>query len=105
MPGQAIVLIRDKQWQVTLATTAWEQASGLGGIPPIPPGTGMLFDLGCDQIITVSTLPMLFPLDIAFVSDSLMVVDRYGKTRREISIAMRTSRLSSGKATLPVERQ
>ena len=75
MPGQAIVRIRDKQWQVALATTPWEQAGGLGGVPSIPPGAGMLFDLGCDQIITVTTMPMLFSLDIALISDSLTVVD------------------------------
>ena len=46
MSGQAIVRIRDHDWLVALATNPWEQSSGLGGVPSIPVGTGMLFDLG-----------------------------------------------------------
>ena len=74
MLGQAIVNIRDKQWNVSLATTHSELVAGLGGISSIPMGTGMLFDMGSDQYIDVTTVPMLFSLDIAFVSGSLNVV-------------------------------
>ncbi len=77
MPGQALVTIRDKQWQVSLATAPWELQRGLGGITGIPAGTGMLFDVGWQQIIQVSTVPMLFLLDIAFFSDSMVVTEVY----------------------------
>ncbi|MDY6918046.1 MAG: DUF192 domain-containing protein, partial [Chloroflexota bacterium] len=50
---------------------------GLGGLPAIDPGTGMLFDLGWEQTINVTTVPMLFPLDICFLSEGLVVVDIY----------------------------
>lgn len=75
MSGQAIVKIKDKQWNVSLATTYSELAAGLGGVPSIPAGTGMLFDLGHDQHITITSEGMLFPIDTAFISSSLTVVE------------------------------
>jgi len=72
---QATVTIHDMQWQVSVATTLSELTQGLGGLPSIPANTGMLFDLGYETIITVTTEPMLFPLDIVFISGSLVVVD------------------------------
>jgi uncharacterized membrane protein (UPF0127 family) len=77
MPGQATLTIRDKQWSINLATTASEQAQGLGGLPGIPPRSGMLFDLDMPQTIQVTTIPMLFPLDIAFLSENLVVTEVY----------------------------
>jgi uncharacterized membrane protein (UPF0127 family) len=66
MAGQVNVTIEDRQWAVAFASTPSELVQGLGGISEITHGTGMLFDLGFEQIITVTTEPMLFPLDIAF---------------------------------------
>ncbi len=77
MPGQATVTIRDKQWQVSIASTPWELVQGLGGIPEMPPGSGMLFDMGFEQTINVTTEPMLFPLDIAFLSEAMVVTEIY----------------------------
>ena len=77
MPGQAIITIRDKQWQVDIADTPWELMQGLAGLPGIPPGTGMLFDTGATQLIQVTTVPMLFPIDIAFLSETLVVTEVY----------------------------
>jgi len=77
MPGQVIVTIRDKQWQCAVASAPQELASGLSGVESILPGTGMLFDLGFEQTIHVTTVPMLFPLDIAFLSEELMVTEVY----------------------------
>jgi len=71
--GEAIVTIGDRQWAVDLATTAQELATGLGGLPFLPQGTGMLFDMGVEQIIGVTTEPMLFPIDIVFISGELTV--------------------------------
>ena len=69
MPAQAIVTIGDKQWAVGIAYASWELSQGLGGLVELPPGTGMLFDTGFEQTIEVTTVPMLFPLDIAFFSE------------------------------------
>ncbi|MDO8717225.1 MAG: DUF192 domain-containing protein [Dehalococcoidales bacterium] len=77
MVGQVTVRISDKEWLASLAQTSWELTQGLGGIPEIPQGTGMLFDLGFEQTITVTTEPMLFPLDIAFLSESLAITEIY----------------------------
>lgn len=77
MTAQATVTIGDKIWSVVTANTPWELAQGLGGVRGIAPGTGMLFDLGWEQTIQVTTGPMVFPLDIAFFSDSLVVTEVY----------------------------
>ncbi|MBN2240963.1 MAG: DUF192 domain-containing protein, partial [Dehalococcoidales bacterium] len=77
MAGQAVVTIQDKEWLMDVATLPSELSQGLGGIPEIPAGTGMLFDMGYEQIITVTTVPMFFPLDIAFLSDDLVITEVY----------------------------
>ncbi len=74
---QATLTIRDKQWQVSVADTPWELTQGLGGISELPAETGMLFDLGWEQTVQVTTVPMLFPLDIAFFSETLVVTEVY----------------------------
>ena len=75
MAGQAIVIINDKQWSAGIASDTWELAQGLSGIPELAPGTGMLFDLGYEQYINVTTEAMLFPLDIVFISESMTVTE------------------------------
>ena len=77
MSGQAIVTIRDKQWQAGIADTPWELTQGLGGLAELAPNTGMFFDTGYEQIIQVTTVPMLFPIDIVFFSESLAVTEVY----------------------------
>jgi uncharacterized membrane protein (UPF0127 family)/antirestriction protein ArdC len=73
MPGHAIITIKGKQWVVDVASNYLELAYGLGGLMGLASMTGMLFDLGFEQTIEVTTVPMLFPLDIAFLSDDLSV--------------------------------
>jgi uncharacterized membrane protein (UPF0127 family) len=75
MAGQAVVTIRDKQWQVSLATDYLELIQGLSDIPQMPSGTGMLFDLVYDTIFTVTTKEMLFPIDIVRISSAMTVTD------------------------------
>jgi len=77
MSGQAYLVISDKEWLVSLAIATWELEQGLGGLPELEAGTGMLFDLGVEQTIHVTTVPMLFPLDIAFLSEDLKVTEVY----------------------------
>jgi len=75
MPGSATVTINDKQWAVDIAISESELATGLGGLSSIPANTGMLFDLGSPQTVEVTTEPMLFNIDIIFISEALEVVD------------------------------
>ncbi|MDD5500786.1 MAG: DUF192 domain-containing protein [Candidatus Omnitrophica bacterium] len=77
MAGQAIVRIGDREWAVDVAAMPWELSQGLGGLSTLPAGTGMLFDLGWEQTIEVTTVPMLFPLDIAFLSEEMVVTEVY----------------------------
>jgi len=77
MAGQARLNIREKQWDVDVAVTPWELIRGLGGIPELPARAGMLFDLGWPQTIQVTTVPMHFPLDIAFLSEALVITEVY----------------------------
>jgi len=77
MAGQAVVRIGDKEWFMDVATLPWELSQGLGGLVEIPPATGMLFDMGFEQTIEVTTVPMLFSLDIAFLSENLTVTEIY----------------------------
>ena len=77
MAGQALVTIKDKQWAVDIASAPWELSQGLGGLLELPSGTGMLFDLEYEQVIEVTTMPMLFPLDIAFLSEDMKITEVY----------------------------
>jgi len=71
------IAVKNKQWDISIATTPWEQTQGLGGLSDMPAQSGMLFDLGMSQTIQVTTVPMLFPLDIAFFSETLEITEIY----------------------------
>ncbi|WP_411814423.1 ArdC-like ssDNA-binding domain-containing protein [Dehalococcoides mccartyi] len=75
MAGQAYLQINEKEWLVSLAIASWELEQGLGGLLELDSGNGMLFDLGVEQTVHVTTVPMLFPLDIAFLSADLKVTE------------------------------
>jgi uncharacterized membrane protein (UPF0127 family) len=76
MAGQAIVTIRDKQWQCAVANTPQELVGGLSGVESISPGTGMLFDMGWDYpVIDIYTDEMLFDMDIIFINSVYGVVE------------------------------
>ncbi|AII60191.1 hypothetical protein X793_03700 [Dehalococcoides mccartyi CG4] len=77
MARQATIQIGDREWLVDVATQPWELSQGLGGLSGLLAGTGMLFDLGWEQIIEMTTVPMLFPLDIAFFSENLTITEMY----------------------------
>ena len=77
MAGQAVVTINDRQWAVDVAVMPWELSQGLGGLIDLPAGAGMLFDLGYEQVIEVTTVPMLFSLDIAFLSEDMKITEVY----------------------------
>ncbi len=73
MLGQGTVTIGGNQWNVEVANTTSELTTGLSGRASIPAGTGMLFVLPVRQTITVQTNQMLFPLDIIFIKDNLVL--------------------------------
>ena len=71
------IAIKNKQWNVSVAVKPWERAQGLGGVSGMPAGTGMLFDMGLPQTIQVTTGPMLFSLDIVFLSETFAITEVY----------------------------
>ncbi|MFC1957055.1 DUF192 domain-containing protein [Chloroflexota bacterium] len=75
MAAQIRFTIGDKEWQASLVGTSWELSRGLGGIAELPQNTGMLFDVGYERYVQVTTEPMLFPIDIAFLGDDLRVTE------------------------------
>ena len=75
MTRQAIVTIGDRHWLMDIADTPWKLTQGLSDIPEISPGIGMLFDVVWAHHITVTTARMMFPLDIAFISESLVITE------------------------------
>ncbi len=75
MPGQAIVTIRDRQWACSVASTPAGLAAGLSGGPGMPVGTGMLFVLPQEQLVTVTAVSMLFPLSVIFIGENLRVTE------------------------------
>lgn len=75
MPGTAMVRIAETEWLVSVASLPWELSAGLGGWSSLPAGNGTLFDLGAERTVQVTTEPMLFPIDIIFVSEDGVVVN------------------------------
>ncbi|GAI71219.1 unnamed protein product [marine sediment metagenome] len=73
MSGQAVISINENEWAVSLATTYAELTTGLSGVASLAAGTGMLFILPAKQQVTVDTSNMLFPIDIVFISESLVI--------------------------------
>lgn len=70
-----MVVIDGRQWTVDVATTIQELTAGLSGVASIPPNTGMLFDVGVEQVITVNAQLMLFPIDVIFISKDRVVTE------------------------------
>jgi uncharacterized membrane protein (UPF0127 family) len=77
MLGQGTIAINGVTWNVSLAVDPADLAQGLGGLASIPAKTGELFDLGSLQTIQVTTVPMLFPIDIVFLDSNLVVTEVY----------------------------
>lgn len=72
---QGIVAIGGKSWLVDITETSSEMAQGLSGISSIPAGTGMLFPVFNNVVITMEN--MLFPLDIASITSGAVArIDR-----------------------------
>lgn len=77
MPGQATITINGQVWTVSVATTTAELLAGLSGVASIPANTGILFDLGAEQLsIVINMTEMLFSVDILFISEELVVIGK-----------------------------
>jgi uncharacterized membrane protein (UPF0127 family) len=77
MLGQGTITLNNNTWQVSIATDPIDLGAGLGNLATLPSETGEFFDLGQLQTIRVTTVPMLFALDIAFLDENLVVTEVY----------------------------
>ncbi len=77
MLGQGTITIQNTTWQVSIAADPVDLSAGLGNLSNLTTATGELFDLGVSQTIHVTTVPMLFALDIAFLDENLVVIEVY----------------------------
>jgi uncharacterized membrane protein (UPF0127 family) len=78
---EGYVIINGRQWQVSIAYSYFDKATGLGNLSEIPSYTGMLFWFDEDVRPQVTTDAMLFDLDIVFISSNLRVVEVYQNVR------------------------
>lgn len=77
MKKNMVVRLGRTQWYVTVAKTLEEVSQGLNGVRAMPVGTGMLFDLGIEGPVKVTTEKMLFPIDIAFLDSDMKLIESY----------------------------
>ena len=71
----ATVTIHATTWDVLVATTPAELSQGLSNQISLDPHHGILFDLGAERIVTINMQEMLFPLDIIFIGQDLIVTE------------------------------
>ncbi len=75
MAGRATVSINSHSWDTYFASSVDELMAGLANLESILASTGMFFDTGYDNIISVTTQEMLFNLDIIFIDSDFKVVE------------------------------
>jgi uncharacterized membrane protein (UPF0127 family) len=73
--GPARVRIGLTEWRVELALTNDKREKGMGGRTSIPEGTGMLFVFGDEDDRSFYMKDCHVPLDIAFISAGLRIVN------------------------------
>ena len=71
----AAVEIGKSRWKVELATTEAQRVHGLSEREQLAPGTGMLFAFPRAEQVSFHMLNCHVPLDVAFLSDDLTVVN------------------------------
>lgn len=88
----------DKEFYFSLGTTAKELMRGLSGVASLEPFDGMVFDFGCKFSPIMTPKGLLFPVDVAFVTDYGEIVEIHkldpeygftqGTTRTDIQYAL-----------------
>lgn len=64
-----------KEYNFSQAVSALELMTGLKGVTSLEPYDGMLFDFGCKFRPTMTPRGLIFPIDIAFVTDQFEIVE------------------------------
>ena len=68
MASYGTVTITPDVWTITYLTNPVDLANGLSGIPSLAAGYAVIFDMGRTGNIQVTTMNMLFNLDIVFLN-------------------------------------
>ena len=74
-PAPATVTIQGRTWTVELAVTEAQRYRGLSYREHLPADAGMLFVFSEPEILTFCMRDCVIPLDIAFISSNLRVVN------------------------------
>lgn len=87
-----------KEFYFSLGTTAVELMRGLGGVTGLGPYDGMVFDFGCKFSPIMTPKGLLFPVEVAFVTDYGEIVEIHrldpgyeftqGTARKDIQYAL-----------------
>ncbi len=75
LPEGKLVLINEKEFNFSLASSGLELMKGLGGITSIEPYDGMLFDFGQEFSMHMWAKNLKFPIDLAFLDSDGKVME------------------------------
>lgn len=98
LPAGKMFSLGDQEFYFSVANTAAELMRGLTGVTSLDPFDGMVFDFGCRFSPIMTPKGLVFPVDVAFVTDYGEVVEIHrldpeygftqGTTRRDIQYAL-----------------
>jgi len=70
LPETKAFTIKDKVFYFSVATRIYDLMQGLAGLESLSPIDGMLFDFGFETNVTMTPKGLLFPVDLAFISEA-----------------------------------
>lgn len=74
MPELMELTLNGKTWLVNFVDKPQDLVRGLSGKTALTPDTGMLFDMGQEQYIVITTEEMLFPIDIVLFNGTYPIL-------------------------------
>jgi uncharacterized membrane protein (UPF0127 family) len=75
LPAGRKYSLGDKEFYFSVCTTAVELMSGLSGVASLESFDGVIFDFGCKFSPIMTPKGLLFPVDVAFITDRGQVVE------------------------------
>lgn len=75
LPEGKLYTIKDKQFNFSVAVTGQELMKGLAGCNDTGPYAGMIFDFGCNFRPIMTPKGLLFPVDLAFLTEHGEIVE------------------------------
>jgi len=75
LPEGKQYFLGDKEFYFSVCRTAVELMSGLSGVASLESFDGMVFDFGCKFSPIMTPKGLLFPVDVAFITDRGEIVE------------------------------